>query len=89
MYNRLELSFQPVFCLQSLPRKAYEAGYNAEMGRSFQMSPHAESPSRNEPSEWDTLSETRSIGKLCPGIRLQSGMEFPVEPRLGNGVPFA
>ena len=28
------------------------------------MSPHAESPSQNEPSERDTLSETRPIGKL-------------------------
>lgn len=28
------------------------------------MSPHAESPSRNEPSKRNTLSETRPIGKL-------------------------
>lgn len=79
MYNRLEFPFQPVFCLQSLPRKAHEAGHSAGMGRSFQMSPHAESLSRNEPSERDTLSETRPIGKLYPGLSGDSGMQLPAD----------
>lgn len=106
--------FQPVFCLQSLPRRAHEAGYGAGMGRSFPMGvtrklhprlrpqngtqfpqcrpsgkcvPESmpktvrsfpmgavsESPSRNEPSERDTLSETRPIWKLCPGLNQDSG----------------
>lgn len=130
MYNRLEFPFQPVFCLQSLPRKAHKAGRSVGMGssfpmvaprkarprlqpqngtqlpqrgssgkripksmpitvRSFPMGAASESLSRNEPSERNTLSETRPNGKLRPGIRLQSGMQFPVEPRLGNDVQFA
>ncbi len=47
--------------------------FAARAGRSFQMNPHAESPSRNEPSERDTLSETRPIGKLYPGLSRDSG----------------
>ena len=35
------------------------------------------------------LSQWMLMRKLCRGIRLQSGMHFPVEPRLGNDVPFA
>ena len=35
MYNRLEFPFQPVFCLQSLPRKAHKAGRSVGMGSSF------------------------------------------------------
>lgn len=105
MYNRLEFPFQPVFCLQSLPRKAHKAGRSVGMGssfpmvaprkarprlqpqngtqlpqrgssgkripksmpntvRSFPMGAASESLSRNEPSERNTLSETRPNGKL-------------------------
>ena len=48
-------------------------------GRSFQMSPHAESPSRNEPPERDTLSETRPIGKPYPDLSVDSGTQFPAD----------
>lgn len=48
-------------------------------GRSFQMSPHAENPSRNEPPERDTLSETRPIGKPYPGLSVDSGTQFPAD----------
>ncbi len=58
MYNRLEFPFQPVFCLQSLPRKAYEADYNAGMGRNFPRDAILETTSQIAPSEWDTVSET-------------------------------
>ena len=51
----------------------------ARTGRSFQMDPQAESPSRNEPSERDTLSETRPIGKRYPGLSANSGMQFPAD----------
>ena len=47
--------------------------------RSFQMSPHAENPSRNEPPERDTLSETRPIGKPYPGLSVDSGTQFPAD----------
>ena len=43
------------------------------------MSPHAEKPSRNEPPERDTLSETRPVGKLYPGLSVDSGTQFPAD----------
>ena len=43
------------------------------------MSPHAENPPRNEPPEWDTLSETRPVGKLYPGLSVDSGTQFPAD----------
>ena len=39
----------------------------------------AETACRNQAPEWDTLSGTALNRKLCPGIRLQNGMPFPVE----------
>ena len=43
------------------------------------MKPLAESTSRFEGSEWDTLSGTRPFGKLHPGIHAQNGTQFPRE----------
>ena len=53
-------------------------------GRSFQMSPHVESPSRNEPSKRDTLSETRPVGKLYPSLSGDSGTQFPADAETEN-----
>ncbi len=30
---------------------------------------------------WDVVSETGAVGKLCPGMGAQSGMQFPREAR--------
>ena len=57
------------------------------VGCSFHFGPLRESASRFEGSEWDTLSETRSFGKLHPGIDAQSGTRFPLEARCGKCVP--
>lgn len=46
--------------MQSLPRKAYEAGYNAEMDRSFPRGTVPEAASQIAPSEWDAVSATPS-----------------------------
>ena len=43
------------------------------------MKPSEESASRFEGPEWDTLSETRSFGKMHPGIGAQCGTRFPRE----------
>ena len=51
------------------------------------MKPSEESASRFEGPEWDTLSETRSFGKMHPGIGAQSGTQFPLEARCGRRVP--
>ena len=48
------------------------------------MSPHAESPSRNEPSKRDTLSETRPVGKLYPSLSGDSGTQFPADAETEN-----
>ena len=77
--SRLEFTFQPVFCLQSPPRKVYEAGYSVEMGRSFPRGAVPESASQIAPSEWDTVSETPSWRKLHPGISQQNGTQFPAD----------
>ena len=38
-------------------------------------------------SEWDGLSGWMGLRKVCPGIRLWSGMQFPVEGSGGNCDP--
>ena len=38
-------------------------------------------------SEWDGLSGWMGFRKVCPGIRLWSGMQFPVEGSGGNCDP--
>lgn len=40
-----------------------------------------EATPRFEGSERDVVSETGSVGKLCPGMGAQSGMQFPREAR--------
>ena len=47
------------------------------LGRSFRMTPQAESASRNLSSEWDAFSGWRLKRKLQPRIEPQSGMRFP------------
>ena len=39
----------------------------------------AESVSRNSCLEWDAVSAWDPIGKVCPTIQLDSGMDFPDE----------
>ena len=39
----------------------------------------AESVSRNSCLEWDAVSAWDLIGKVCPTIQLDSGMDFPDE----------
>ena len=47
-----------------------------------------EAASRFEGSERDVVSETGAVGKLCPGMGAQSGMQFPREAREGKRIPF-
>ena len=58
-----------------------------KMGCGFCFGPLRESASRFEGSDWDRLSETRSFGKMHPGIGAQSGTQFPLEARCGRRVP--
>lgn len=37
--------------------------------------------------ERDVVSETGAVGKLCPGMGAQSGMQFLRKTRCGNGIP--
>ena len=46
-----------------------------------------EAASRFEGSEWDVVSETGAVGKLCPGMGARSGIPFPQEAHCGNGIP--
>lgn len=46
-----------------------------------------EAASRFEGSERDVVSETGAVGKLCPGMGAQSGMQFPREARCRNHFP--
>ena len=51
--------------------------YRLRLGRSFRMTPQAETASRNRATERDTLSQWRLKRKLRPGIDTQNGMRFP------------
>ena len=51
--------------------------YRLRLGRSFRMTPPAETTSRNRAAERDTLSQRRSKRKLHPGIPTQNGTRLP------------
>lgn len=59
------------------------------MGRAFPTGAVTEAASRIGASKRAAVSATPLKRKLCPGISPQSGAHLPVEPRLGNAVPFA
>ena len=49
------------------------------LGRSFRMTPLAETATRNLSSEWDSLSGWRAQRKLRPGISSETGTRFPAD----------
>ena len=53
-------------------------------GCTFRIGPQEETVSQNSAPKRDALSETALKRKLHPGIRLQNGMPFPVEPLAEN-----
>ena len=53
----------------------------------FPVASLAETASRNELSERDTLSHRGFKRKPCPGIEPQGGTHFPVEAWDGRRVP--
>lgn len=68
------------------------------LGRSFRMTPLAETATRNRAVEWDMLSQWRSKRKVHPGISPQTGTHFPLHlpprktralaiPKLGRRRP--
>lgn len=63
-------------------------GIDAQTGTHFPNKRLAENASRNEPSDWDALSETHPIGKLYPDLNANSGTQFPLEGCFGKRVPF-
>lgn len=54
------------------------------LGRSFRMTPQAESPSRNRHSERDTVSRWPPKRKPHPGICAQNGTRLPPHSQLQN-----
>ena len=60
------------------------------LGRSFRMTPLAETTTRNLSSEWDSFSGWRAQRKLRPGICSENGMRFPADrPALLNSKKLA
>lgn len=57
------------------------------LGRSFRMTPQAETASRNLSSEWDSFSGRRLKRKVHPGIRAQNGSRFPNGGPSGKRIP--
>ena len=49
------------------------------LGRSFRMTPQAETATRNPAVEWDMLSQWQLKRKAHPGILVRNGMQFPNE----------
>lgn len=49
------------------------------LGRSFRMTPLAETATRNRAVEWDMLSQWQLKRKVHPGILVRNGMQFPNE----------
>lgn len=47
-----------------------------------------EAASRFEGSERDVFSETGAVGKLCPGMGVQNGTQFPQGGPGENRAPF-
>ena len=60
------------------------------LGRSFRMTPLAETTTRNLSSEWDSFSGWRAQRKLRPGICSENGMRSPADrPALLNSKKLA
>lgn len=58
---------------KSIPESAFR------LGRSFRMTPQAETATRNPAVEWDMLSQWQLKRKVHPGILVRNGMQFPNE----------
>ena len=65
----------------------YDPEFGSKMGYAFPGASLAETASRNELSERDTLSHRGFKRKPCPGIEPQGGTHFPVEAWDGRRVP--
>lgn len=65
----------------------YDPEFDSKTGYAFPVASLAETASRNELSERDTLSHRGFKRKPCPGIEPQGGMHFPVEAWDGRRVP--
>ena len=61
--------------------------FGSKTGYAFPVASLAETASRNELSERDTLSHRGFKRKPCPGIEPQGGTHFPVEAWDGRRVP--
>ena len=57
------------------------------LGRSFRMTPQAETATRNPAVEWDMLSQWQLKRKVHPGIRAQNGTCFPNGSSSGKRIP--
>lgn len=57
------------------------------LGRSFRMTPQAETATRNPAVEWDMLSQWQLKRKAHPGIRAQNGTRFPSGGPSGKRIP--
>ncbi len=68
------------------------------LGRSFRMTPQAETATRNLSSKWDSFSGWRAQRKMRPGICSENGTHFPLHlpprktcalaiPKLGRRRP--
>lgn len=58
------------------------------LGHAFRSRPLPENASRSECSFRDVVSARGPAGKARPGLEAESGMQFPLEGRSGNGIPF-
>lgn len=58
------------------------------LGRGFRPRPLPETASRSEHRFRDAVSASVPVGKAHPGLKAESGMQFPLEGRSGNGIPF-
>lgn len=76
----MEFTFQPAFCLQSLPRKAYKAGHSAGMGRSFPIGVPRKAHPRLQPQNGMQLPQRRPSGKCIPESVSRMGRSFRMSP---------
>lgn len=72
----MEFTFQPAFCLQSLPRKAYEAGCSVGMGHSFPRGAPRKLHPRLQPQNGMQLPQRRPSGNCVPEFAFRVGCNF-------------
>lgn len=65
----------------------YDPEFGSKTGYAFPAASLAETASRNELSERDTLPHRGFKRKPCPGIEPQGGTYFPIEAWDGRRVP--